>query len=199
MTTNYRNVRGLSELQKFLDQLPVKMERSIMRGAMRAGAKVILVRAKSNINNVSGDLAKSLRITTRARGGRVYARVVAGGPKAGIGNRPIWVEYGTRSHIIRVDEKDLPVNARRSTKLGRIVKMSITTVNRSLRIGGMFVGKKVVHPGSRPHPFMRPALDQGARDAVLVAADYIKKRLTKAGLLGAASVDTSIEFEVDAQ
>ena len=178
-----RHVKGLAELQKFLETLPVKLEQNIMRGALRAGAKVILQTAKQNIHNVSGELAASLRVTTRVRRGRVVASVVAGGKKAKIGNRPIWVEYGTRAHLISVQEEEKPINFRQSLRRGRIVRASMTTINRLvLKIGKRFVGPTVSHPGARPRPFMRPALDAQAGAATVAVGEYIKKRLTKEGL-----------------
>lgn len=181
-----RSVKGLAQLQKFLDQLPPKLERNVMRGALRAGATVIRNLARTNIHSISGELARSLRVTTFAKQGRVFARVVAGGRKANIQNRPIWVEYGTRAHLISVSESERPVNLRASLRAGRVVRTSMTTLNRnlrrSLRVRGQFVGPVVEHPGARPRPFLRPALDRGATAAVVAAAAYIKRRLTKAGL-----------------
>ena len=57
-------VKGLEELQKFLDQLPAKMEANVLRGSLRSGAKVIANAAKSNVTSVSGELAKSIRVST---------------------------------------------------------------------------------------------------------------------------------------
>ena len=69
-----------------------------------------------------------------------------------------WVEYGTKPHTI-------------TAKPGK-----------ALAIGGMYV-HAVDHPGARPHPFMRPALDSQAQPAVIAAAEYMKARLaTKHGL-----------------
>lgn len=62
------------------------------------------------------------------------------------------VEYGTKPHEIK------PKRAK------------------SLFVAGWF-GMVVQHPGAKPHPFMRPALDAGAQSAVIAAAEYMKKRL----------------------
>jgi len=88
------NVKGLDELQKFLDELPVKIERNIMRSALRAGMNVIKPIAAANIHVVSGTLAKSLKVGTRARGGKVTATL---GTKVFYAK---FVEYGTRPHTI---------------------------------------------------------------------------------------------------
>jgi hypothetical protein len=58
------------------------------------------------------------------------------------------------------------------------------------RRGAMILGgrggppvKEVQHPGARAKPFMRPALDTQARNAVERAAEYMRNRLrTKHGI-----------------
>lgn len=149
------HVTGLRELQAFLDQLPVKLEKNVMRGALRAGMKVVQPVAKQNALKASGLYAKGLKVGTRARGGKVTAYLKATGPHAFLGP---WIEWGTRAHNIAAKAKGW------------------------LSFGGIFA-KEVMHPGTKPHPHMRPALDSEAGRAVVVAAEYIKKRLaTKEGL-----------------
>lgn len=149
------HVKGLAELQKFLDTLPAKVEKNIMRGALRAGMKVVQPVAKENVRKVSGLLAAGLKIGTRSRGGRVTAMLRATGKHGFVAK---WIEYGTKAHNI-------------AAKLGR-----------DLSFGGIFRGV-VAHPGAKPKPFMRPALDGQAQGAVIAAAEYVKNRLaTKQGL-----------------
>jgi len=154
-------VKGLSELQAFLDKLPQKIETNIMRGALRAGAKPVLEAAKQNApmgepsdtnkrkyNLYSGALRDSLRLSARIdrRNGQVVARIVVGGKSKKTGADvfyPLMVEYGTKPHKIGSGD----------------------------------------HPGVMPKPFMRPALDSEANAAVVAAGEYIKRRLaTKHGL-----------------
>ena len=149
------HVTGLADLQKFLDQLPAKIEKNIMRGALRAGMNTVKPVAKANVHSVSGLLAAGLKVSTRARGGRVTASLKATGPHAYVAK---WVEFGTRAHNI-------------SAKLGGW--LSFMNIFR----------KEIAHPGTSPRPFMRPALDGQAQNAVIAAAEYMKKRLaTKEGL-----------------
>jgi HK97 gp10 family phage protein len=159
------HVKGLAELQKFLDQLPAKMEKNVVRGSLRAGMKEILPVAKQNCSKVSGLLADGLKLSTSSRGGKVTASIKAKGKHGFIAP---WVEYGTKAHNIAAKK------------------------NGFLSFGGIFA-KSVDHPGAKPHPFLRPALDQQAQSAVIAAAEYMKNRLaTKEGL------DTSdIEIGVD--
>jgi HK97 gp10 family phage protein len=94
MAEQFVHVRGLAELDKLLQDLPVKIEKNLTRGAVRAGAMVILPAAQAGIHNVSGKLSASLKVTTSARGGRVVASVKTRSPIAHL------VEYGTRAHTI---------------------------------------------------------------------------------------------------
>ena len=149
------HVTGLSELQKFLDELPVKIEKNIMRGALRAGMNVVKPVAQANAHKVSGLMAAGLKVGTRVRVGTVTASLKATGPHGFLAK---WVEFGTRAHNI-------------ASKTGGW-----------LSFGGIFA-KSVAHPGARPFPFMRPALDGQAQNAVIAAGEYIKNRLaTKEGL-----------------
>jgi HK97 gp10 family phage protein len=149
------HVKGLAELQKFLDQLAPKIERNVMRGALRSGMNTVKPVAQRNVHSVSGELAKGLKVGTRARGGTVKASLKATGKHRSIAHL---VEFGTAAH-------------------------SITAKNRKgLSFGGLFF-QSVEHPGAKPRPFMRPALDGQAQNAVIAAAEYMKKRLaTKEGL-----------------
>ena len=148
---NELHVSGLSELDKLLKELPARIEGNIMRGAMRAGAKVFADRAKQMVPVKSGQLRDSIKVSTRSKRGRVSATVRAGGKKAFYAHM---VEFGTARHFIKPRKR------------------------KSLFFAG--IAREVVdHPGASPKPFMRPALDGGQVEAVNAAADYIRKRLAK--------------------
>lgn len=177
-------VKGLSELNKFLQQLPAQLEANILRGALREGAKVVEADAKARVPEDTGRLKESIRVSTRLKKGRVVASIYAGGrsgakkvmPRKGGGLRvgyelafyAMWVEYGTAAHKI------LP------RKPGGF-----------LSIGGNFV-RGVEHPGTKPRPYMRPALEAKAQEAVLAAANYMKQRLSSKRLGG---VGKGVEVE----
>jgi len=160
------NVKGLAELNAYLQAFPVKLEANIMRGALRAGLKPIKDAAVQNCptgepsdNNkrkyklYNGALRDSIRISARIdkREGKVVAKCVAGGK----GRNGADVFY---AHIIEL------TGARAH----------------SLSDGGK---GELNHPGMQSKPFMRPALDAQSNNAVLQAAEYIKKRLqTKHGI-----------------
>jgi HK97 gp10 family phage protein len=154
-------VKGLADLQKFLDQLPAKMEANVMRGALRAGMKPILTSARDGAAKLSGEMSKGLKIGTRIKYGRVYAILRTSGKHGFLAN---WSEYGTAAH-------------------------RITAKNRKgLTIGGLLF-QSVEHPGAKAQPFMRPALDEQAQNAVLAAAEYIKARLAKKHGLDTAHIE----------
>ena len=152
-------VTGLAELQKFLDQLPVKLEKNILRGAMRAGAKEQLAEARLQVPIESGGkhpgaLRDSLRIKTSARRGVVKATVTAGSKLAFYAR---FVEFGTAAHFIKPKAR------------------------KSLFFAGI-MAEVINHPGAKKRPFMRPALDLSAQKAVDAVGAYIRTRLTKEGI-----------------
>lgn len=183
-TTTDQSLSGGAELDRLLQTLPTKVEKNILRAALRSGAAVYLKEVRSHIPAVSGDLRKSARITTRASRGSVSASVKVGDKKAFYANM---VEFGTRPHVISVTEADRGINRRTGNQI------SVSTINRSLRLGGTLVGPSVNHPGSRPHPFMRPAADSGFTAAAEAVTAKIRERLTREGLNTQAPIPSDPE------
>lgn len=180
-------IGGGRELAIRLEALPGKVQKNSQRTALRAGAKVILDEVKQRIPVASGDLRRSARITTRSQGTTASASVK-------VGNSVAWyarlVEYGTRQHYISVSDADRGRGrgiGRRGSATRRETLASMTTVNRrALQIGANFVGPAVHHPGARPRPFMRPAADAKAREAIDAYAAKLRERLTRAELAAPA-------------
>lgn len=155
------SVSGLREIDEALSTLPEKMQRNVMRAALRAGAKEIAQQAKQDAPKKTGKLADSVRVSSRIRYGMPEATVKAGGKLKG---KNIWyaviVEKGAVPHEIAV---------RKGTM--------------SLFINGKPAGKSVQHPGFSARPFMRPAMNAKAKDAVGQTAEFIRDRLkTKFGI-----------------
>ena len=144
-------LKGGAELQAFLQQLPAKIEKNVMRGALRAGAKVIqqAVREKAPIHR--GILRESIKLKTSSRNGVVSARIVIGDKKSFYAH---FVEFGTKAHTI-------------TAKKGGLIFFN-----------GVF-RESIDHPGARAEPFARPAMDESQGQALLAATQYIKKRLTQ--------------------
>lgn len=145
---------GGKELDRILQTLSPKIERNIMRGALRAGAVPLRDDVKRRAPVDSGQLRESVRITSRARKGQVSASVK-------VGNFVAWyahlVEFGTRPHVIKA-------------KAGR-----------AMRVVGI-VTREVNHPGITGKPFIRPAADATTPEAIREVTKYIRKRLTKEGI-----------------
>lgn len=175
-----KHVKGLSDLEKFLRALPVKMEKNIMRGALRAGAGVIKAEAvaecpvgppsaegKRKYGLYAGALRDSIRVSTSSKRGKVIASVKVGGQRKGGPN----VFY---AHIIE------------------FTGATAHSVKGDLSIGGRFY-RKINHPGMQAKPFLRPALDNKANAALEATGKYIKARLESKHGLDTAGIAIEVE------
>jgi HK97 gp10 family phage protein len=166
------NIKGLAQLQAALATLPVKMENNILRGALRAGAKVIATEAAANVHSVSGELAASVRFGCKVNraGGKLVGFVRAGG-KGKKGKKAVfwagWVENGTAAHIIKVRPP------------GKALAVGVAQVQ---------------HPGARKKPFLRPAADLRGQAALERMREYVRERLaTRHGIDVPAPIDPTAE------
>ncbi len=164
-------IKGGPELMALLDQLPAKLATNVVRGGLRAGAKVIQTEARLLVRAESGLTRKSIKIDTGARDGRITATIKTRGKHAYLA--PM-LEYGIAPHFITIADADRGALGVQSQSVKTINKM---TKRGSLVINGKFVGPSVHHPGVMAHPFMRPALDAKAKDAVNAVGQYIAARL----------------------
>jgi HK97 gp10 family phage protein len=153
MSTRDETIVGGRQLDDLLQTLPAKMQKNINRSALRAGAATLLPEVKSRIPVDSGQLQASARITTRAKGATVSASVK-------VGNFVAWyahlVEYGTQSHVERARDG-------------------------AMQFSGVTV-REVNHPGTRPQPFMRPAIDHAFPQVIAAVTAKIRQRLNQQGL-----------------
>jgi HK97 gp10 family phage protein len=149
-------IQGLADLERKISELPQKLARNVMRGALRAGANTLRAEARAKVPVDSGALRQSIRVSARLRGTKATARVTAGGrARKGDAFYAHMVEFGTQAHKISANMK------------------------RALVINGQLVRGEISHPGARPRPFMRPALDAKAQQAIEDVARYIRERLAK--------------------
>lgn len=164
MASSEIQIDGLAELNALLETLPANIQGKVMRGALRAGQSVILAYAKQRVpvgptsaenermwGAYAGALRDSLKISTRLKNGVASASLTAGNKKAFYAR---FVEFGTKAHTIK-------------SKTGKVLS---------------FNGKEVPwvhHPGAKPQPFMRVAVDSQARAAVEAVAAYLGPRITK--------------------
>lgn len=169
-------VKGLDDLLKVLETLPAKMEQNVMRGALRAGMKEVLAEAKANAAVLSGEMRDGLKISTRARNGRVTASIKAKGKHAYLAHL---IEYGTKAHkIFPKNGKALVIRSNSRASSG--------TAKRWMNIRA---AESINHPGIKARPFMRPALDGKAGAALLAMGSYIKKRLAQKHGLDMSLID----------
>jgi len=161
--------------------VPDKVRR-ILRGAARVGANVIAADAKER---VASDAVREGIVVGRVkeRDDEIAVRITVkeGWPRA-LGT---WLEYGTSAHFISVD----PAFAEGRTA-NRINKLDADAAKNgqagpgaTLVINGKPVGTTVYHPGARAEPWLRPARDLKARDAVAAAQEHITAALRRSGLV----------------
>lgn len=164
--------KGRAGVDRYFDQARDRI-RPLLRGAARAGATVIADRAKENTQ--SSEVRAAVKIATRQEETRMVGLVQLKGPGAYLAP---WEEYGTSAHFISVDESQ-----RGGRSIGRINRLAKEPdSSHSLVIGGAFVGTTVLHPGARPHPFLRPALDTEEVEAQRAAQSYINARVSRRGI-----------------
>lgn len=153
------DILGGKALAKALSELPLKIERNIMRSALRAGASVIAAEARRNVPVDTQELKRSIRTSSNSKRGMVEANAVVGNRKSKKGWYATFVEFGTAPHLIRAG-KNKPV-------------LSFRDLN-----GVWHQALEVNHTGAKAKPFMRPALDTKGEEAVKAVADRIRERLT---------------------
>lgn len=147
-------IKGGKEMDEMLRTLAPKIEKNIMRAALRSGAVVFRDEVRANVPVDSGALLKSVKVSTGGKNGKVTAKLKVGGKGA---RHVHLVEFGTKPHRIA------PKGAG------------------GLLIGGKVVGA-VDHPGAKPHPIMRPAFDSQSTPAIAAVAAKIRERLTLQGI-----------------
>lgn len=178
-------IEGLADLHKMLQDLPGKIEGNIMRGALRAGQKVFQQAAQQAVPVEHGDLRKSIKIKFIRKSqkyGWVRMHLKAGDKTAWYAHL---IEFGTASfytgkgktvgkpYIIKAKDeggKELETKIKRRITKGKSPS--------ALFFQGKMI-QKVIHPGIKPNPFMRRALDENQSRALEATADYIRKRLPR--------------------
>lgn len=165
-------IDGLSDLYKQLQELPLRIEKNIMRGAVRAGATVYRDRARELSPKVTGALRKSIKVSsTKIRKGEARVSVVADEWYAHL------VEFGTATYY---EGNGKTVGA--PYKIPKLTKNKKRTGKKAVAFGEDVVVNSVTHPGSRPKPFMRPAFDRSTAEVIEATREYIAVRLAKEAL-----------------
>lgn len=178
-------VKGLADLDAQLKALPTKIEVNVLRGAVRAGQKVLQQRAQRLAPVQSGELRKSIKVRLNlkaARRGMVRADLVAGGKIAWYAHL---VEFGSGQHyegsgksvrrpyIIKATDK----NGRRFSGAEKR-RLNKGPEAHSLYFKGQ-MRSQIEHPGSRPVRFMRETATELDGAALQAFVEYVQKRLPK--------------------
>lgn len=165
---NEFQVQGLKELHNMLQQLPVRIERNIMRGAIRAGANVYRDAARLAAPVDDGLLKRSIKTgSTNVKRGKVVVNIGTDLYYARM------VEFGTASFYTGTGRSvKKPYKIPKTSKSGKTTKR----LKKALKFGNVIVNS-VTHPGIRPQPFMRKAFDGASDQAVSTFAQYISTRL----------------------
>lgn len=169
-------LKGGRELQEFLALLPKRIRNNALRSAMIAGARIIREEARANVPAKTGQLRKSIK-TSSARvfeGGDASVKVKLKGRHAFVG---VFLEYGVAPHYISAGDADL--SARKLTLSARRGDAVSDTDRQALKINGKFITGEVLHPGFPARPFLRPALDRKADEAVRAIGARLKEYLSQ--------------------
>lgn len=181
-------VKGLADLDRYLSALPKNMQRNAYSAGLRAAAAVIRDEAKLRAPKGSGKLARSIKSSSvhLNAGGRMSIRVgPRGKKKADNAYLGYFHEYGVAPHLI----------ARHVAKRGRAgLKAAVaekgSNIGGVLKIGERYVSGAITHPGFAAQPFLRPALDIKADEAMKAMAASIRAYLEgKTGFAAPADLD----------
>lgn len=162
-------VKGRERTKAYLRSLPGVIERKLLRGAARAAINVVKDEAAAAVT--SDTVRADLVIKVQKRGTKIVATLyVKAGWSRSLAN---WLEYGTDPHVISVD---LGASGGRTAR-----RINDEGKAGTLVIGGTPVGATVLHPGSRPHPFLRVSLDRKQAEALAAAQTHITSRAPRLG------------------
>lgn len=154
------HVSGMTELGKVLQTFTLKLERNVIRGGLRQGANVVKEQVLVNV-----PVAEPSDRNRERYGG--YAGALRDS-----------VRVSTRSYRGKVSAS---VKAGGMKTKGGADVYYANWVEYGTR--PHMNGARGHHPGARPKPFMRPALDTEAQRAVIAVGNYMRNRLsTKHGI-----------------
>ncbi len=152
-----KSVEGLSELLAQLDTLPVKLERNVVRWALRKAARDVALPAVQQAVPVgrTGELRKSVRVRVRSDRGLPQAMVTIGNKKAWYGHI---VERGTfkkpHGYMIRVKRAN------------------------ALFLSGIF-RKEVRHPGIKGKFFFKRSVERSVAPVTNYFVELLRARLPR--------------------
>lgn len=162
-------VTGLRELDAYLSALPKNMQTGAYRAGLTAAAAVVRDEARMRAPRKSGKLAKSIRSGSARRNPDGTFSITVGPRGKEHAFLGLFHEFGVRPHYIARTGKGEGRVAVRKAKEGT------GKINaRAMKIGDDFVSGIISHPGFIARPFLRPALDIRADEAVQAFAQRIR-------------------------
>ena len=148
------HVHGLSDLGKVLQTFTLKLERNVIRGGLRQGANVVKEQVLVNV-----PVAEPSDRNRERYGG--YAGALRDS-----------VRVSTRSYRGKVSAS-VKAGGMKTKKGADVYYANWVEYGTRPHMNGA----RGHHPGARPHPFMRPALDTEAQRAVIAMGNYMRHRL----------------------
>lgn len=165
---------GGRELDAVLSALPMRMQRQAYRQALTAAAAPVrdearllapkrtgkmakAIRTGSPRQNSDGSFSVSVRLDGRGKGSHAYLG--------------LFHEFGVAPHYLQGG--DSGISARLLTRKAKTHGATSEAATKRVQIDGQFISGAVFHPGFAPRPFMRPALDAKADEAVKAFAEKI--------------------------
>lgn len=165
-------VKGLKELDDYLSHLPANMQKGAYRAGLVAAAAVVRDEARLRAPRESGQLARSIRSGSPRRNEDGTFSITVG-PRGGAHSfLGLFHEFGVQPHYIARTGK-----GEGRVAVGKAKEGTGTVQTGVMKIGDDFVSGIISHPGFVPRPFLRPALDIRADDAVAAFAARIRAYL----------------------
>ena len=178
-------LKGGKDLDAFLAAFPLRLQKGAVRSALTAAAKPVRDQARANAPRQTGKLAKSIKSGSPKVNldGTISISVRLKGRHSFLG---IFFEYGVAPHFITAGDSNL--SARKLTQ--KVGREGSEEVDGAMKIGADFVTGAVLHPGIPAQPFLRPALDVRADEAVKAFGDRLRTYLKdKTGFSAPAQLD----------
>ena len=161
-------VSGLKQLDAYLAALPMNLQKNAIRAGLTAAARPVRDEARNLAPKSSGAMARAIRTGSprQNQDGTFSVSISLKGPHSFLG---LFHEYGVSPHLIASTGSGEGRVAVRKAAQGK-GKVGAKV----MKIGDDFVSGIIQHPGHRAHPFMRPALDAKADEAVRAFADRVR-------------------------
>jgi HK97 gp10 family phage protein len=169
------NVQGLDQLEQNLKAFSADIQEKALNTALVEGARVIAAEMKAEAprGHDIGPRAKTeqhvadsivIKVEPKPIGSAAEVYV---GPSKRVSSKARWLELGAAAHGI-------------VARLTRSMRKRGEKAKKVLASPDHIFGTHVQHPGIRPRPFMRPALDVSAKDAIEAIANSLKKSIAAA-------------------